>query len=304
MEKPVDKKRTVKIAAITIIILAAGYLAFRLIESRKEEAIDAAVERQNQVWQTREEALNAEIALLQQELRLQRDRIVSEAKLFETFGEEAGLISPGKRLNCDILERQIRSLCSYLDELNYVRASNLANGTFGLLANTQKDLSEKTPTIIGETRDLFTLLRNMAFFYRTLGKKRLNLIKDILIREAEIVEPAMVVFYTWFTHEENCGLGELSPPPFKVLYEYAGFFLNTIGGRSYLYRRGSKIRTLTAYYSVLILDRANDRALNPYGIDIRKYIGYLASDIENMKGLLFQKQYLSELQVLMEKYRF
>jgi hypothetical protein len=86
------------------------------------------------------------------------------------------------------------------------------------------------------------------------------------------------------------------------MYEYASFFMNTLGGRSYLMRRDSKARLLTTYYSILILDRANDKGMNPNGIDIRPLIASTASDIRNQKGLIYQKAYLAELSRLAEKY--
>ena len=46
------------------------------------------------------------------------------------------------------------------------------------------------------------------------------------------------------------------------------FFLNTLGGRSYMLRRESKLRMLVSYYAILIVDRANDEKFNRYGIDV------------------------------------
>jgi hypothetical protein len=89
----------------------------------------------------------------------------------------------------------------------------------------------------------------------------------------------------------------------KTMYEYAGFFLNTLGGRSYLQRRDSKIRMLVDYYSLMILDRANTEKLNSHGIDIRPYIDFLFYDISNQKGLMYRERYLSGLAALQSKYR-
>jgi hypothetical protein len=92
-------------------------------------------------------------------------------------------------------------------------------------------------------------------------------------------------------------------PPLNVMYEYAGFFLNTLAGKSYLLRRDSKVRILTIYYSILILDKANDETLNRHGIDIRPYIDFLFYDVINQRGLVYRKQYLAELIGLKEKYK-
>jgi hypothetical protein len=87
------------------------------------------------------------------------------------------------------------------------------------------------------------------------------------------------------------------------MYEYAGFFLNALAGKSYLLRRDSKVRILTTYYSILILDRANDETLNRHGIDISPYIDFLFYEILNQRGLVYQRQYLAELVGLKEKYK-
>jgi hypothetical protein len=87
------------------------------------------------------------------------------------------------------------------------------------------------------------------------------------------------------------------------LYEYAGFFLNTLAGKSYLLRRDSKVRILTSYYCVLIVDRANDETLNRHGIDVRPHIDFLFYDIINQRVLVNKKQYLGKLVSLKEKYK-
>ena len=91
-------------------------------------------------------------------------------------------------------------------------------------------------------------------------------------------------------------------PSLEIMYEYAGYILNTLGGRSYLLRRDPKVRTLTTYYCVLILDRANDEELNPKGIDIRPYLRSSLMEIENHTGLVHQKEYLTKLKELYLKY--
>ena len=87
------------------------------------------------------------------------------------------------------------------------------------------------------------------------------------------------------------------------MYEYSAFFLNTLAGRSYLLRRDSKIRILTGYYSVLILDRANEEQLNSGGLDIRPSIKSLLSDLQTQTGLIHQKEYIAELEKLADKYK-
>ena len=68
-------------------------------------------------------------------------------------------------------------------------------------------------------------------------------------------------------------LGKLYPDPgqvrlpFDVMYRYAGFFLNTTGGRAYLFRRSVKLRLLLTYYSVLVVYQADRLGKNSYGAE-------------------------------------
>jgi hypothetical protein len=141
----------------------------------------------------------------------------------------------------------------------------------------------------------------MAHFFRVLGKKRVNLTRDVLQNEGEILESAMQTLYLWAT-DETADREKTNQPTLKTLYTYSAFFLNTLAGKSYLLRRNSKIRLLTTYYSVLILDQANDQELNPAGIDIRPHIEHLRSDLQSQLGFINQKKYLTQLQQLADKY--
>jgi hypothetical protein len=162
-------------------------------------------------------------------------------------------------------------------------------------------MSTNPPSITDETASLYNLYRNMAHFFRVLGKKRVNFTRDVLQNEDEILESVMQTFYLWAT-DETTDKEKTGQPTLKTLYTYSGFFLNTLAGKSYLFRRNSKIRILTTYYSILILDRANDQQLNPAGIDIRPHIEFLLNDLQNQIGLIHQKQYLSQLLQLADKY--
>ena len=109
----------------------------------------------------------------------------------------------------------------------------------------------------------------------------------------------MRLFYVWSSGPDGKLKGR---PTLPVQYEYAGYFLNTLGGRSYLMRRDPKVRLLATYYSIRNIDRANDRKLNPNGIDIRPAIAATAKEIRGQTGLVYRKQYLAELERLSAKY--
>ena len=112
----------------------------------------------------------------------------------------------------------------------------------------------------------------------------------------------IAAFYSYYTSNDCCKEKNQACPSLKLLYEYSGFFLNTIAGRSYLLRRDSKVRSLITYYSIQLLDKANDAVLNDNGLDIRPHIELSMNDISNQKNLVYRKSYLAKLQRLKEKY--
>lgn len=156
--------------------------------------------------------------------------------------------------------------------------------------------------ITDEMKDPYVLIKNVAHFYRALGKRNINIIREILIRESEILEPTAALFYEWCLSKDRCKATMGGQPSLEVMYEYAVFFLNSLAGKSYLLRRDSKVRILTIYYCILILDQANQQVINRYGLDIRPLIDASAYDIRNQRGLVAQKQYLDTLEDMRKKY--
>jgi hypothetical protein len=238
---------------------------------------------------------------LEEEMASIKGETIPEGKLKEVFGSESAAVKEEESLDFEDIEQQIKAFFTYLDEQDYVQAYALKDGTYGQFQVVLKKMSATLPSITDETVSLYNLYRNMAHFFRVLGKKRVNLVRDVLQNEGEILESAMQTFYRWATYEAG-DISVTGQPSLQTLYAYSGFFLNTLGGRSYLLRRDSKIRILTTYYSVLILDKANDEKSNSAGIDIRPHIEFLLNDFEGQMGLIYHKQYISKLQQLAEKY--
>jgi hypothetical protein len=160
-------------------------------------------------------------------------------------------------------------------------------------------LEKNRPVLVGETKDLYALIKNITYFFRVLGNKDLKALKSILENESEIMEQTAGMFYSWICESENKRIGM---PSQDITYDYAAFFLNTIAGQSYLFRRGSKIRLLTSYYAVLILDKADLDGRNRLGIDVRPHIVSLISEIENYRLFVNGKDYLDNLRVLKKRY--
>lgn len=187
---------------------------------------------------------------------------------------------------------ELAQVCRELDTKSYIRAYNLEGGLHARLDAMIERLAYRPPVVSGETKDLYSLLSNAAHFYRVLGGEDIRLLKDILSHERDRVEPLMSLLFQYLIkgsseHKLNVNIGQL--------YEYAGFFLNTLGGQSYLYRRDSVTRTLTKYYSVLILDMADKETMNPYGIDIRPHLTLIQEDMKILGGLKNSSMYLARL---------
>jgi hypothetical protein len=155
---------------------------------------------------------------------------------------------------------------------------------------------------VGETQDLVSLMHNQAHFFRLLEKERIELVKYILNMDADVLEHAMGNFYDYYVEHGGCGGKRGGAVSLETLYEYAAFFLNTFSGKSYLMRRGSSMRCLVRYYSVLVLDRANKATVNRHGIDIRPHIELALDDIRHQQSLLYQDVYIKRLSELQEKY--
>ena len=228
------------------------------------------------------------------------DRSSSKKKVFKIFGTEE-LVS--QNLSLEEIERRINSFCSYLDQQQYVKSYKFFNGTKEQFQQIFKMLAGKPPIFPRETDSIDDVLKNAFYFYRVLGKKRISLIKDIVENESDIIEPLMHTFYFWFTSRDEKSTPELIRPSFEQLYIYACFFLETLGGRSYVLRRDSKVRILTLYYCVLIIDQSNIDGVNSNGIDIRPHLRLISEDITHQKGLNYKNQYFMKLEMLRKKYR-
>jgi len=296
-----DKSK--KIILIVVILGIAGYVAYHQIDTRQQRRLDTALERERNEWWDNIGKLEEKVAELEQELAQERGEVVPQEKLNEVFGQAQAVVAPEvKTIACDELQRQVTAFFSYLDRQDYILSHELEGGTWSLFLEILNELSANPPLVTGEMKDFSSLIRNVAHFYRVLGRERVELITEVIQHESEIIESVMETFFAWLTSGERCQDQIQGLPSLEVLYEYAGFFLNTLAGRSYLLRRNSKIRILTSYYSVLILDKANEETLNPYGIDIRPHIDFSLYDINNQRGLIHQKKYRAALEAMKKEY--
>ena len=110
------------------------------------------------------------------------------------------------------------------------------------------------------------------------------------------MEINLEIFYRWAMAGDRCPDNLGLRPPFEVLYKYAGFLLNTIGGRAYLLRRSPPLRLVLTYYCLLIVHEADKRGKNNYGIDPFPFLLLLREEISHYPDLEFQSEYLQTLE--------
>ncbi|MCI5212423.1 MAG: hypothetical protein D3910_27395 [Candidatus Electrothrix sp. ATG2] len=165
-------------------------------------------------------------------------------------------------------------------------------------------LLNNPPVVTHETDELYTILTNTAHFFRILGKDNMRLLQKVFKQEAGDFEKIAAEMYRLSIAGEHCVSGnkklEASLP---AVYEYAGFFLNTLGGRSYLFRRDPETRLLVNYYAVLVLDQAITNHQNMYGLDIREQLPRLIQEMEASNRLTHKERYLDKLYELAENYQ-
>jgi len=192
----------------------------------------------------------------------------------------------------------------HLDQQKYIQEYALRGSTLDHFTGIINKLIANPPVVVRETDDLFAILNNMAHFFRILGPKDILLIKDVLIHERELIEPTMALLYKWSEIAPDCPENNVNIDlPLAGLYEYAGYFINTLGGQSYLFRRELFLRVLIRYYAILIIDKANSVDANRYGIDIRYTLDSLISEIQGNDDLVNRQDYLENLVRLQEKYQ-
>lgn len=298
-----DSSNKALITTVIIFILVVGSVAgYVMINRWHKKEMDLAQSQTEQKYLKTIEKMESDIVKLQ--ARLNGGHAAMPGA--ETFPEVFGTAFTGPELDteadCAKAESEFNAFLVHLDAQPYIASRNLNGGSAGFFNTCASLLMANPPVNVAEMNDLYRLSKNMTHFFRVLGKDRLMLAREILRSESTVLEPAMAVFYT---HAVECAtpLSKNSAPlSLDRLYDYAGYFLNTLGGRSYLMRRDSKISTLTRYYAILVVDRANNEQLNTYGIDLRPHIDALSETLSLQTGLAYRDHYQSVLVSLKNKY--
>jgi len=294
--------RSIKILVVVLIVCMVLFMAFSQIKKWHRNSLDRAITDEKTIFEKEITALKDELASIQNELTKLKDTGEYEKRLSEIFGEKSDYLSFGDEISCNDLSVQVRTFLNYMDRQEYMASYKVRGGSQKLITDVATVLEGSPPMLSGELEDLVRLIQNVTHLYRHLGKERVNILKNLLKSESDIIETVMAIFYGYMTSGDRCPDKIVQFPSATTQYRYAGYFLNTLAGRSYLLRRDSKIRVLVSYYAVLTIDMANDKTLNFQGTDIRPFIDYSFYEIANQKGLIYRGQYLEKLADLRKKY--
>jgi len=237
----------------------------------------------------------------------------ASSSLSPSFSEEEGLpavsgnnqpatMSSAKE-QCLSLAADIEDLFTYLDSQAYIADFQLPTGTQKYAKAMLSDILSNPPVLPEKRGDSIDIMKNSVHFYRVLGAKNLMLLKDYLGQEGGRLEYDLNLFYDWAAHESCRRQTSVDISlPLEKLYQYASFFLTTKGGQSYLLRRSDRIANLVQYYCIRIVDLADTRQGNTYGIDLLPPINALLFRLQSDQGLEEKGEYLATLEKLRQKY--
>ena len=198
---------------------------------------------------------------------------------------------------------RIKAFYQYLDQQKYIQARHLDAPSHIYITRLIQKLLDAPPVVTRETDELSTILKNSTHLFRILGKDNILLSKEILNREKDKTEELMAGYFLLTEHPEAFDKDLSLKIPEDALYQYACFFLNTMGGKLYLSRRDSLTRMLVSYYAIQIVHQANTQGKNAYGIQLQPAIDLLTTEIEEGGNSLHYKEaYLDTLYDLKEKY--
>lgn len=196
---------------------------------------------------------------------------------------------------CNLINQHVRDFFVYLDTCEYIKQLDLTESAYARFKNILKRLSTRPPIPAGEGVDPAIMVKNIYFFCRALDKKDLAFVKDVLVHDQDTLEDNMSLLYQWAMLGSRCPNADQSRPAFDVLYRYAGFFLNTTGGRAYMFRRGLKVRLLVTFYCIQIIYQADKAGENIYGIDLPAYLRPLAEEMGHCPNLIYKENYMDTL---------
>jgi hypothetical protein len=216
--------------------------------------------------------------------------------------EEPPLKSLSEEDYCAKIKKNMADFFHYLDQTEYFQHLNPKMDAYARFRGILKRSTDWPPIPAGEGIDPSIMIRNVYHLSRVLNKQDIHLIREVIRNENGAMEINLDMLYKWLNLDDNCPDPGGLRPTMEVLYQYAGFFLNTIGGRAYLFRRSPDLRLLTSYYCLMIVHEADKRGKNNYGIDILPFIAPLREEIIHYPDFQFGSEYINTLNNIEDYY--
>ena len=293
------KKKSNRIWWILIILLIiagaiiAGYYFSRENLSEETSVANTEVETTPQPVEKPEEEIEA--PKIKEPIRPEAKS--PEERVKTTKKKEAVQEDP-----CELREAQVQEFFEYLNGKSYIQRLEEGMDTKEKFRSIVEKLSSNPPFPAGEGLDRDTIIRNIFLFFRILGRKDIKIIKEVLANESDTLELNFELFYDWLISGDRCPDPEGIRPSFEITYLYAGYLVNTIGGKAYLTRRPVRTRLLINYYCIQILYEADKNGMNSYGIDVYPKIEGLINEISAYPDLEFQEHYIEQLMEIQDYY--
>jgi hypothetical protein len=289
------------ISSLVFLAIATGLIVWQW-DGLVEKIAGEKIEEERQAWMERTRDLETMILELQQGKEFKP--LLPAQRLSQVFGPNSPLVkgvSP-RSMKCQELEESLRAFCQYLDAGETFRSQKTYRDSWALFTSILDSLERRLPVISGESYRPALIVENSFYFFRLLGREKIDIIREVIKFESDLAEPLMGIMYYWLMTGRSCDKLPSPSSALKFMYNYAGFFLNTLGGHSYLYRQDSKISLLTIYYSTLVIHEANMRELNEVGFDLRFFLPDIFQEIQSRNDLLYAEDYLQTLTNLQLQY--
>jgi hypothetical protein len=288
---------------LTLVFLAivAGLIVWQW-DALVEKIAGEKIQEERQAWMDRTRELEGIILQLQQGRQFKP--LLPAERLSQVFGPTCPLVkgaSP-RSMKCEELEESLRAFCRYLDAGETFRSQKTYRDSWELFTSILESLERRPPVMSAESYRPSVIVENSFYFFRLLGKEKIDIVREVIRYESDLAEPLMGILYYWLMSGRKCDKLPSPTATLKVMYQYAGFFVNTLGGHSYLYRQDSRIRLLTVYYSILVIHEANMRELNEVGLDLRFFLPLIFQEIQSRNDLLYAEDYLQTLTNLQLQY--
>ena len=297
------KKRTpfFLISILLLFAIFAGLIVWQW-DGLVEKIAGEKIKEERQGWMERTQELESIIQESQQ--GKESKPILPAERLSQVFGPASPLVkgaSP-RSLKCQELEESLRAFCRYLDAGEIFRSQKTYRDSWAFFNSILESLQRRPPVIDAEPYRPSTIIENTFYFFRVLGKEKIDIIREVIKYESDLAEPLMGIIYYWLMTGRNCNKPPSPSSALKFMYNYAGFFLNTLGGHSYLFRQDSKVSLLTVYYSILVIHEANMKELNEVGFDLRLFLPHIFQEIQSRNDLIYAEDYLQTLTNLQLQY--